>query len=140
MQGCAPCSNVTLHWKQDALHDVMDVSYRSQAYSPLSVEFRIIAPYISMRISLALPRVIEHKSIVTLKLPIAPNMAPARRLSSSSSPEPAAKRRKRSPSATPLLDVGDAGGRFGDEYGSKWADWPAPRSQMEAASAFIRDM
>lgn len=68
-------------------------------------------------------------------------MPPTRAASSSSSPEPAAKRRKRSsPSASPLQDIADAGDRFGDEYGAKWAEWPAPRSQMTAASEFIRDM
>ncbi|KAI9635701.1 uncharacterized protein MKK02DRAFT_24910 [Dioszegia hungarica] len=68
-------------------------------------------------------------------------MPPTRAASSSSSPEPAAKRRKRSsPSASPLQDIADAGDRFGDEYGAKWAEWPAPRSQMTAASEFIRDI
>jgi hypothetical protein len=69
------------------------------------------------------------------------NMTSRRPFAASTSPEPAAKRRKRSsPSPTPLFDLADADDRFGREYGSKWKDWPAPESQMDRAAAFVRDM
>lgn len=81
------------------------------------------------------------RTLSALNIPSTAIMTSSQRYTGSSTPEPPAKRQKRSsPSASPLVDLADAGDRFGDEYGAKWADWPAPRSAMMAASAFIRDM
>ena len=49
---------------------------------------------------------------------------------------PVAKRRRRS--SLELVKIED--GADVSEYGSRWADWPAPRDAMAEARAFILDM